>query len=72
MKRLLSLAIEWIEAKGTRLRREVEGNGRPRRLAEEAPGPPRGKRVPAAESNGLSIKQNLKRAIKNKTKRCRE
>ncbi len=52
-----------VGAEGTRLLRDIEVTGDPAGAfsAEEAPGPPRGKRVPGAEINRQVIrdKHNL-------------
>ncbi|ETI70235.1 hypothetical protein BAVI_03454 [Neobacillus vireti LMG 21834] len=46
-----------IGAEGTRLLRDREVTGDPAG-AEEAPGPPRGKRVPGAEINRANCRDN--------------
>ncbi|KEZ47368.1 hypothetical protein GS18_0221305 [Metabacillus indicus] len=44
------------------------GKGRPRRLAEEAPRPPRGKQVPGAKGNGYELHFQIVRKNDNQKK----
>jgi hypothetical protein len=52
LKDIIDFLTLLIGAEGTRLLRDLEVTGDPTG-AEEAPGPPRGKRVPGAEINSL-------------------
>ncbi|KON86737.1 hypothetical protein AF332_07975 [Sporosarcina globispora] len=60
---------ELIVAEGILLLREVREEGDPAGEAEEAPIPPRGKQVPAAEINGHHLfgNKNCKINLKNNT-----